>query len=57
MSKLADLTTHTRYRPDVVGLACGKVTATRLQLGLSHAEFAAAVGRLLTWVPTLGLIR
>lgn len=57
MSKPIDLASHARYKPDLVGLACGKVSAARLRLGLSHAEFAAELGRLLTWHPTPGLIR
>ena len=57
MSKPIDFTSHPRYTPDLVGLACGKVTATRLQLGLSHAEFAEVLGRLLSWQPAPGLIR
>ena len=57
MSKLVDLASRARYRPDVVGLACGKVTATRIQLGLSYEEFAASLSRLLSWEPSEDLIR
>lgn len=57
MSKLVDLTSHARYHPDLVGLACGKVAATRARLSLSYEEFAVALGRLLTWQPTPGLVQ
>lgn len=56
MSKLVDLASHGKYKPDVVGLACGKVTATRTRLGLSRPEFAAELGRLLTWEPSPDII-
>ena len=57
MSKLVDLTSRARYKPDVVGLACGKVTTARLRLGLSYEEFAAALSHLMTWEPSVDLIR
>lgn len=57
MSKLVDLAGHTRYRPDVVGLACGKITTTRIRLGLSHEEFAASLSHLLSWEPSADLIK
>ena len=57
MSKLVDLTSRTKYRPDVIGLACGKVAATRAQLGLSEAEFAVELSRLLSWEPAVEVIR
>jgi len=57
VSKLVDLTSRARYMPDVVGLACGKVTTARVQLGLSYEEFAAALSHLLNWEPSADLIR
>ena len=57
MSKLVDLTSRAKYRPDVVGLACGKVAATRAQLGLSEAEFAVELSRLLSWEPSADVVR
>ena len=57
MSKLVDLASRTRYRPDVVGLACGKVTTTRIRLGLSYEEFAASLSHVLSWEPSADLVR
>ena len=57
MSKLVDLTSRTKYRPDVVGLACGKVTTTRIRLGLSYEEFAASLSHVLSWEPSEDLIK
>jgi tetratricopeptide (TPR) repeat protein/DNA-binding transcriptional regulator YiaG len=57
VSKLVDLTGHAKYKPDVLGLACGKITATRTRLGLSHGDFADALSRLLNWEVSAGLIR
>jgi hypothetical protein len=57
VSKLVDLASHARYQPDLVGLACGKVAATRARLGVSYEEFAVALGRLLTWEPAPGLVQ
>lgn len=57
MSKLVDLKSHAKYKPDVVSLACGKVTAARAQSGLSEAEFARELSRLLSWEPTADLVR
>jgi tetratricopeptide (TPR) repeat protein len=57
VSELVDLRNHGRYRPNVVGLACGKVIAARQRLGLSHDEFAAALSRLLTWEVSVNLVR
>ena len=52
VSKLVDLSRHARYRPDVVGLACGKVTAARAQLGISREDLGKALAHLLGWAPS-----
>jgi len=49
VSKLADLSSRARYHPDVVGLACGKVTTARAQLGISREDFGRALTHLLGW--------
>jgi hypothetical protein len=45
-----------QYRPDVVSLACSRVAAARKQSGLTADAFAAALGRLLGWTPSLDLL-
>ncbi len=57
MSELVDLRSHGRYKPDVKGLACGKIAATKAQLGLTAEEFARELGRLLSWEPSPELVR
>ena len=52
VSRLVDLSSHARYRPDVVGLACGKVTAARAELGISREDFGKALAHLLGWAPS-----
>jgi hypothetical protein len=52
VSKLVELGSHTRYRPDVMALACGKVTAARARLGISRAEFGRALAHFLSWTPS-----
>lgn len=54
---LADLGARGGYQPDVVGLACGKVAATRKSTGLRVAAFAAALEDLLGWRPASHMIR
>jgi DNA-binding transcriptional regulator YiaG len=56
VSKLVNLQGRNKYHPDVVGLACGKVTAARARLGLSRADFAIALSRLLGWSPSVETI-
>jgi tetratricopeptide (TPR) repeat protein len=53
---LRDLRSHQKYKPDAVNLACGRVAAVRAQLGLSRADFAIALARLLGWHPTADTI-
>ena len=57
MSKLVDLRSNGRYKPDVKGLACGKIVATKARLGLTDEEFARELSRLLSWAPSPGLVR
>jgi DNA-binding transcriptional regulator YiaG len=57
VSELVNLRNHGRYKPDVMGLACGKVVATRTRLGLTDEEFAAELGRLLSWEPSADIVR
>lgn len=57
MSELVDLRSHGRYKPDVKGLACGKVAATKARLGLTAEEFARELGRLLSWEPSPDIVR
>jgi len=57
VSELVDLRSHGRYKPDVKGLACGKVAATKAQLGLTAEEFARELGRLLSWEPSPEIVR
>ena len=56
MSRLVDLSSHARYQPNVVGLACGKVTAARAELGLSREDFGKALAHLLDWAPSAEII-
>src|SRR5579875_3047754 len=56
MSKLVDLNSHAKYRPDVVGLACGRVASARARLGLSREDFAKALAHLLNWAPSADVI-
>ena len=48
-SNVTDLRTRRRYTPDLVSLTCSQVAAARERSGLSAAEFAAELGRLLKW--------
>jgi hypothetical protein len=57
VSNLVDLRNHGRYKPDVMGLACGKVAATRARLGLTGEEFAGELSRLLSWEPSADIVR
>jgi hypothetical protein len=57
VSNLVDLRIHGRYKPDVMGLACGKLAATKARLGLTDEEFAEALGRLLSWEPSPDIVR
>jgi hypothetical protein len=57
VSKLVSLRDNGRYTPDVKGLACGKVAATRARLGLTADEFARELSRLLSWEPAPDLVR
>jgi hypothetical protein len=54
---VAALGTHSRYRPDVVSLACGRVAEARQRAGLSVEAFSAVLGQLLGWPPRPDLIR
>ncbi len=54
---VVDLRARRGYKPDVAGLACSKVAATRKQTGLSVAAFAAALEPLLGWAPAPDLVR
>ena len=56
MSKLVDLSSRSRYHPDVVGLACGRVASARARLGVSRADFAKALTHLLGWTPSADTI-
>jgi tetratricopeptide (TPR) repeat protein len=56
VSNLVDLRNRGRYKPDVMGLACGKVAATRARLGLTEDEFAEALSRLLSWEPSAEIV-
>lgn len=56
MSKPVDLLSHSRYRPDVVGLACGKVTAARAELSIAREDFGKALAHLLGWAPSAEII-
>jgi hypothetical protein len=51
------LSSRREYRPDVVSLACSRVTAARKQSGLSADAFTAALGRLLGWAPPADLLK
>jgi hypothetical protein len=57
VSNLVDLRSHGRYKPDVMGLACGKVAATRARLGLTDEQFAEELSRLLPWEPSPDIVR
>ena len=57
MSKLVSITSHARYMPNTVALACGKLMATRAALGLSETQFGAALGPLVGWEPAPDTIR
>jgi tetratricopeptide (TPR) repeat protein len=56
VSKLVNLQGRDKYRPDVVGLACGKVIGARTHLGLTRADFAQALSHLLGWNPSIDAI-
>lgn len=56
MSNLVSLRDNERYRPDVVGLACGKIAAARERLGLTEGEFGQELGRFLTWEPSADIV-
>jgi hypothetical protein len=57
VSNLVDLRSHGRYKPDVMGLACGKVAATKARLGLTDEGFAEELSRLLSWEPSADIVR
>ncbi len=54
---VAALSTHHRYRPDMVSLACGRVAEARQRAGLSVEAFSAVLGQLLGWPPPPDLIK
>ncbi len=54
---VVDLRTRPGYQPDLVSLACSKVAAARERSSLSVADFAAALSRLLGWLPSPSLVR
>jgi hypothetical protein len=54
---VVQLSSRREYRPDVVSLACSRVTAARKQSGLSAEAFAAALGHLLGWAPSPDLLK
>lgn len=56
-SNVAEMAKRTGYRPDVVGLACSRISAARRQSGLSIPEFSAALEPLLGWAPKPDLLR
>jgi tetratricopeptide (TPR) repeat protein len=57
VSNLVDLRSHGRYKPDVMSLACGRVTAAQARLGLTDEEFAEELSSLLSWEPSASIIR
>jgi hypothetical protein len=51
-AKVIGLHQRAGYRPDLAALARSQVASAREKLGLSHAEFADVLGRMLPWRPS-----